>query len=62
MVCASKSGKVIGTVVAINPSNDADRNAKVSLFCLIAVDKRSFFNDQYWFKYISAQKLSFIRK
>jgi hypothetical protein len=46
VVCASKSGKVIGTVVAINPSNDADRNAKISLFCLIAVDKRLFFNDQ----------------
>jgi hypothetical protein len=52
IVCARISGVVLSIGVAISPSNDTDRNAKVVFFCLIsAVDN---INEQ-WFKYISAQ-------
>jgi uncharacterized protein YsxB (DUF464 family) len=57
VVCARVSGVVLSIDVVINPSNDTDRNANVSSFCLnCTVDNI----DEQRFKYISAQ--IFIRR
>src|SRR5215204_1935240 len=65
VVCARAPGEMLfSAVVATSPSNDTDRNAKVSFSCFFLipiVDKRSSFIYQQQFKYISAQNSSFIK-
>lgn len=61
VVCAKVSGVVLNIDVAITPSNDTDRNAKMSSFCLVLVLVVDNIDEQK-IEYISAQISSFIRR
>jgi hypothetical protein len=52
---------VLNIDVAITPSNDTDRNAKMSSFCLVLVLVVDNIDEQK-IEYISAQISSFIRR